>query len=298
MPSLKNIRNRIKSVKSTKKITSAMKMIAATKLRRAEEHVIASRPYSDMMSQMLTELLNRETFEVPHQLLVGTGKKETYLVVVLTSDRGLCGGFNGSVVRSARKYIDKLEEEGKKVKIICMGRRGRDVMRGTPHRDKIVKTFSALGRPKFYQANTVSKSILEMFDNNEFDHCLLFYNRFYSAMTQKVTNHQLIPYTPLDQMDVKERSEKAPEYINSLYEYEPCEKTVLDQLLPNNFAVQLYRAMLENNASEHGARMTAMDSATRNAEDMINKLNLSYNRTRQSIVTNELSEIVAGAEAL
>lgn len=297
MPSLKDIRIRIKSVKSTKKITAAMKMIAATKLRKAEECVQESRLYADLMSQMITDLLNRTMhLEKMPKLLVGNGAAERVMVILLTSDRGLCGGFNGNIVRAALRYIQTLKDEGKSVQIVCVGRRGLELISGSAKND-VVESFNAYGAPQFYQAKRIAKSVLELFAQDKFDQCIMFYNRFFSAMTQKVTTHRLIPYSPIEEMGLV-AAQVTPLQNLSLFEYEPGEEAVLDQLLPKNFEVQLYRAMLENTASEHGARMTAMDTATRNANDMISRLNLSYNRKRQAIVTNELMEILAGAEAL
>lgn len=298
MSGLKEIRNRIKSVKSTRKITSAMKMIAATKLRKAGYQVVAARPYAALMSQLIADLLERDAvFENMPKLLVGTPEDNRILVIIITSDRGLCGGFNTNVVRAARDYMAQAHKEGKTTKIVCVGRRGYDSVRVTSYASDVLKTFSAFEQPKFYQAKQVAKVVLDLFAQDAFDRCVMFYSHFHTAISQTVTKHQLIPYNPLPHTDVQTPARERAAG-DAIYDYEPSEAAVLDQLLPNNFETQLYLAMLENTASEHGARMTAMDGATRNSNDMIDRLNLSYNRTRQSIVTNELTEIVSGAEAL
>lgn len=300
MPSLKDLRTRKASVISTKKITSAMKMIAAAKMRKSQERVESSKVYADMMSNMLSALVEKgRTFEMPPKLLVGTGQDSRHLIIVVTSDRGLCGSFNSGLVRSVTKRLEELQGKSHSFNIICLGRRGRDILRSTPYRDQIIETFPAFDKPKFWQAKRVCNLILQAFENDEFDTCTIFYNRFISVISQKLTTHQLIPYTPLfpEEKETPENVEQQNELV-SIYEYDPSEKQVLGDLLPQNLAVQIYRAMLENAASEHGARMTAMDSATRNADEMIDKLELQYNRTRQAIVTKELIEIISGADAL
>ena len=300
MPSLKEFRNRIASVKSTQKITSAMKMVAAAKLRRAQEHAEASRPYSERMGRMLGSLAKSvEGLPGAPKLLAGTGKEDTYLVVVATADRGLCGGFNSSIVREARRRIDQLLRDGKEVKILCLGRKGRDQLRRF-HGDKVIDTIEELNKPyvRFEPAAEVADRVIRMFEDGEFDVCLLYYAQFKSAIQQIVTEQQLIPFKVEELED--EAEEEAPEAIKkgAVYEYEPNEEEILKELLPRNLAVQLFKALLENNASEHGARMTAMDNATRNAGDMIDRLTLQYNRQRQSVVTNELIEIISAKEAL
>ena len=300
MPSLKEFRNRISSVKSTQKITSAMKMVAAAKLRRAQEQAEASRPYAERMGRMLGSLAKSvEGLPGAPKLLAGTGKEDSYLVVVATADRGLCGGFNSSIVREARRRIDQLLRDGKQVKILCLGRKGRDQLRRF-HGDKIIDTVEELNKPhvRFEPAAEVADRVIRMFEDGEFDVCLLYYAQFKSAISQIVTEQQLIPFKVEELED--EDDEEAPEAIKkgAVYEYEPNEEQILKELLPRNLAVQLFKALLENNASEHGARMTAMDNATRNAGDMIEKLTLRYNRQRQSVVTNELIEIISAKEAL
>jgi F-type H+-transporting ATPase subunit gamma len=300
VPSLKEFRNRIASVKSTQKITSAMKMVAAAKLRRAQEQAEASRPYAERMGRMLGSLAKSvEGLPGAPKLLAGTGKDDTYLVVVATADRGLCGGFNSSIVREARRRIDQLVRDGKQVKILCLGRKGRDQLRRF-HGDKIIDTVEELNKPyvRFEPAAEVADRVIRMFEEGEFDVCLLYYAQFKSAISQIVTEQQLIPFKVEELED--EAEEEAPEAIKkgAVYEYEPNEEQILKELLPRNLAVQLFKALLENNASEHGARMTAMDNATRNAGDMIDKLTLRYNRQRQSVVTNELIEIISAKEAL
>jgi F-type H+-transporting ATPase subunit gamma len=292
MPSLKELRNRINSVKSTRKITSAMKMVAGAKLRRAQEQAEAARPYADRMSRMLGSLADSMKGQAgAPPLLAGTGKTQNYLVVLVTSDRGLCGAFNSSVARRARQLARRLQGEGKAAKFMCVGKKGRDNLR----RDMpslIGDVFTEIGRKqvRFDEADKIARRIVELYDKGEYDVCVVVFNRFKSAMSQIPTEQQLIPFA-------------APEGgaaagIKTSYDYEPDEKEILAELLPRNMSVQIYRALLESNASEHGARMTAMDNATRNAGDMIRKLTLVYNRTRQAMITKELIEIISGAEAL
>jgi F-type H+-transporting ATPase subunit gamma len=290
MPSLKDLKNRINSVKSTQKITSAMKMVAAAKLRRAQEHAEAARPYAERMERMLGSLAASVAGrEGAPPLLVGTGRGHTHLIVVMTSDRGLCGGFNSSIVRAARRKVRELRLEGREVKLFCVGRKGRDQLR----RDLgslIVGHMEEIGRPRlnFPVAAAIATRLADMFQSGEFDICQLVYNKFKSAMTQTVTFQQLIPFAASGAASAEE----------SFYDYEPDETEILEALLPRNLGVQVFRALLENNASEQGARMTAMDSATRNAGEMINKLTIFYNRSRQAYITKELIEIISGAEAL
>ena len=293
MPSLKDLRVRINSVKSTQKITSAMKMVAAAKLRRAQERAEAARPFAQRMERMMASLASGTAGqEGAPALLAGTGRQDTHLVVVMTSYRGLCGGFNSSIVREARRVIRALEAENRKVKIFCIGRKGRDQLKRDMG-EKIVGFIDEIGRPslKFDEAQAVAEKILAMFEAGEFDVCTVVYNRFKSAMTQIVTAQQIIPLPA-------PREEDMPDLGGAVYEYEPDEQEILADLLPRNVAVQIFRALLENAASEEGARMTAMDSATRNAGDMINRLTINYNRTRQAAITKELIEIISGAEAV
>jgi F-type H+-transporting ATPase subunit gamma len=293
MPSLKDLRNRIGSVKQTQKITSAMKLVAASKLRRAQEQAEASRPFAERMSDMLANL-GASVADVAGAppLLAGTGRDEVHLLVVATADRGLCGGFNASIVRGARLHIRELRSAGKQVKILCIGRKGRDMLR-REFASLIVDTIEGIGRRRleYAEAATVGERLERMYEAGEFDVCTIVFNRFRSAISQIVTFRQLIPVEPAEvEHDVAE--------ARAVYEFEPDEQTILMELLPRNLAVQIYRALVENAASEQGARMTAMDSATRNAGDMIERLTLFYNRTRQAQITKELIEIVSGAQAL
>jgi F-type H+-transporting ATPase subunit gamma len=292
MPSLKDLKIRINSVKSTQKITSAMKMVAAAKLRRAQEQAEAARPYAERMERVLGALAGAMAGqEGAPALLAGRGADKTHLVVVMTSDRGLCGGFNSTIVRGARRQIRDLQGQGREVKIICVGRKGRDQLR----RDfgpLIIATIEDVGRPKldFAAANKIAERLATMYEAGEFDVCTLIYNRFKSVITQIVTLQQLIPFA------VAAPPGEAAD--RPFYEYEPDESEILAALLPRNLSMQVYRALLENAASEQGARMTAMDNATRNAGDMINRLTINYNRTRQAYITKELIEIISGAEAV
>lgn len=296
MANLKALKIRINSVRATQKITQAMKMVAASKLRRAQEAAEAARPFAERMERMIVSLAasvgDRE--DAP-RLLAGTGKDDVHLIVVATADRGLCGGFNSSIVRAARARIQRLREAGKTVKVLCIGRKGRDMLR-RDHGDLIVDMISFMGVRQigFAEVEPVSRQILDMFDEGAFDVCSVFYNRFRSALVQVVTEQQLIP-TPIG---ADGEPEKAIDLGGAIYEYEPEESVILADLLPRNLSIQLFRAMLENGASEQGARMTAMDNATRNAGDMIDRLTLTYNRERQAAITKELIEIISGAEAL
>jgi F-type H+-transporting ATPase subunit gamma len=302
MPNLKDLRVRIDSVKSTQKITSAMKMVAAAKLRRAQDQAEAARPYSERMDRMLGSLSEGlPTGAGGPELLAGNGKDDVHLIVVMSSDRGLCGGFNSSIVRGAVRIIRRLLDDGKEVKVLCVGRKGRDILR-RDFRSLILDTFQDLGRKRlsFADAETVSDRVLSMFEAGEFDVCTIIYNRFQSAMTQIVTPQQLIPFQASDASQTNDASndESSDGSQKAVYEFEPDEKEILEDLLPRNLSVQLFRALLENNASEQGARMTAMDNATRNAGEMIDDLTITYNRTRQAFITKELIEIISGAEAL
>ena len=296
MASLKDLRVRINSVRSTQKITRAMQMVAASKLRRAQEQAEAGRPYADRMRRMITSLTAAMTNpdDAP-VLMVGRSEDRVQLLVVATSERGLCGSFNTNIVRRARQRISVLTQSGKEVKILCIGKKGRDMLR-RDHGQRIIDIIdlSNVRRLGFADAAPIAQRIIEMFEAGEFDVCSLFFSHFKSVLTQEVTEHQLIPVV------VPEASEQDlhPEGTNAMYEYEPQEDEILVELLPRNISVQVYRALLENAASEQGSRMTAMDNATRNAGDMIDKLTLVYNRTRQAIITKELIEIISGAEAV
>lgn len=293
MPSLKDLKNRITSVKSTRKITSAMKMVAGSKLRRAQENAELARPYALRMARMLASLAGNVVLsDSTPRLLAGTGKNDVVLLVVMTSDRGLCGAFNGSVVREARRLIKQLESEGKTVKLLCVGRKGRDLLR-REYAKQIVGSFEDVGRKRlgFEDADRVTAKINDLFETGQFDVCHLVSNRFKSAISQIVTLKQLIPFAV-------EKTEIASDTLQATYEFEPDEETILASLLPRALAVSVYGALLESAAGEQAARMTAMDNATRNAGDMINKLTLNYNRSRQAYITKELIEIISGAEAV
>ena len=293
MPSLKELRNRIGSVKQTQKITSAMKLVAASKLRRAQEQAEASRPFAERMADMIANLsAGVADVEGAAPLLAGTGSDEVHLLVVATADRGLCGGFNSSIARGARNRIRELRGAGKQVKVLCIGRRGRDMLR-REFGALIVDTIEGIGRRRleFAEAVGVGERLERMYEAGEFDVCTIVFNRFRSAISQILTFQQLIP---VESAEIDQETGDA----KPVYEFEPDEQTILMELLPRNLAVQIYRALVENAASEQGARMTAMDNATRNAGEMIERLTLFYNRTRQAQITRELIEIVSGAEAL
>ncbi len=293
MPSLKDLRLRISSVKSTKKITSAMKMVSAAKLRRAQEAAEAARPYAERMDRMMRNLAaGLDADAKAPRLMTGTGKEKTHLVVVFTSDRGLCGAFNAAVVRSVRARVREMLAIGKQVKILTVGRKGRDMLR-TEFGGLIVDQRTGIGRKgvSFAEADDVASVLVRMFEAGEFDVCWAVYNRFQSAMTQVVTWQQVVPFAAADDAAATAAAAKA-------YDYEPSQEAILEELVPRNLSVQLFRFLLESQASEHGARMTAMDNATRNAGDMIDNLTLTYNRTRQAFITRELIEIISGAEAV
>ncbi|MGH6953199.1 MAG: F0F1 ATP synthase subunit gamma [Alphaproteobacteria bacterium] len=302
MPSLKDLRVRINSVRSTQKITSAMKMVAGAKLRRAQEKAEAARPYADRMERMLSSLAESFAGRADGApMLVGTGKDAVQLLVVATADRGLCGSFNSTIVRETRRAIRALQHDGKTVKILCVGRKGRDQLR-RQYGSLIVDSFQEVDRPQlgFAAAERVGRRVSELFLAGGFDVATIIYNRFKSALTQFVTRQQLIPFLSRapESATAREQAERRPETASAVYEYEPSEEEILDNLLPRNLSIQIYRALLENYASEQGARMTAMDNATRNAGEMIARLTLNYNRTRQAYITRELIEIISGAEAL
>ena len=293
MPSLKDLRSRIRSVKQTQKITSAMKLVAASKLRRAQEQAESSRPFAERMSEMLANLgASVAGVEGAPPLLAGTGKDEIHLLVVATADRGLCGGFNASIARGARARIRELRGAGKQVKVLCIGRKARDMLRRELG-GLVVGIVEGVGRRRLEYAEAVgiAERIERMYEAGEFDVCTIVFNRFRSAIAQILTFQQLIPVEPAEvDRDAAE--------VTAVYEFEPDEQSILAELLPRNLAVQIYRALVENAASEQGARMSAMDNATRNAGEMIEGLTLVYNRTRQAQITRELIEIVSGAEAL
>ena len=291
MASLKDLRNRISSVKATQKITKAMQMVAAAKLRRAQTAAEAARPYAERMEQVLAGLAASlgEGTQKP-RLLAGSGRDDVHLLVVCTAERGLCGAFNSSIARLARDKAVSLLALGKKVKIICVGKKGYDLLKRQfgSHIIEVVDLRS-VRQPGFDNAEEIGRKILELFDKGEFDVCTLFYSRFRSVITQIPTALQLIP---------AEFAATEGNAAAAVYDYEPEEQEILSALLPRNISVQVFRALLENAASEQGARMSAMDNATRNAGDMIRKQTLTYNRTRQAMITKELIEIISGAEAL
>ena len=293
MPSLKSFRNRIASVKATRKITRAMQMVAASKLKRAQDAAQAARPYVEKMAAVITSLAGSMAGNPgAPRLLTGTGSDQVQLVIVATADRGLCGGFNTNIVRRARQFIDGLLRDGKEVKILCVGRKGRDQLRrlyGAHILDTI--EMGHVKRLGFADAAEIGRRVLELYAEGQFDVATICYAKFKSVMSQEPVAQRLIP-APIEAAD------SAKQAAGAVYDYEPDEAEILAELLPRNVSVQIFRALLENAASEQGARMTAMDSATRNAGDVIDRLTLQYNRTRQAMITKELIEIISGAEAL
>ena len=294
MPSLKYLRNRIASVKATRKITKAMQMVAAAKLRRAQEAATAARPYAERMDRLLANLNRRANRENAPRLLVGTGKDDVHLLVVMTAERGLCGGFNANIAKLARQDAQRLLAAGKTVKILSVGRKGADNLRRSYGRQIVDRVdLRGLKQIGFDAATGIANKVLAMFEAGEFDVATVYFSEFKSVITQKPTALQIIP-TKLPQG----AAEAAAGGQQAIYEYEPSENEILSELVPRNIASQIFRGLLENAASEQGARMSAMDSATRNAGDMIDKLTLRYNRQRQANITKELIEIISGAEAL
>jgi F-type H+-transporting ATPase subunit gamma len=291
MPSLKSLKMRIASVKSTQKITKAMKMVAASKLRRAQEAAEAARPYSSRMEGVIASLAGKAGGDGASPLLIGTGKDQIHLVVVATGERGLCGAFNTNIVKAARLRVDGLINAGKTVKILCVGKKGRAQLLRT-HAKYIIDTIDLAGIKKigFADADAVAKRVLAMFGAGDFDVAWLFYAKFQSALVQIPTEQQLIPV----QLPGNDNSAG----VAAAVDYEPNEEAILEDLLPRNIAVQIYKALLENSASFYGAQMNSMDNASRNAGDMIKRLSITYNRTRQATITKELIEIISGAEAL
>ena len=291
MPNLKDLKNRIESVKNTRKITKAMQMVAAAKLRRAQDAAEASRPYSERFNAVLASLAasvgNSENAPV---LLRGTGKHEVHLLIVMTAERGLCGGFNSNIAKLTRSHAARLKEGGKQVKIITVGKKGRDALKRdlgdyfVEHVD--LSEFKSI---KYVNAQAIAKALLARFDNNEYDVATIFYSKFVNVVSQIPTAQQIIPAIFEDQSLASD---------TAVYDYEPDEETILADLLPRGVTTQIFAALLENGASEQGARMSAMDNATRNAGDMIDKLTIEFNRSRQAVITNELIEIISGAEAL
>ena len=292
MPSLDDLKKRIKSVKSTQKITKAMKMVAAAKLRKAQESAEKGRPYSQKMQNIILNLTNsiNNTQNAP-KLLVGNGKDKIYLCLVLTADRGLCGGFNSNICKLAKINFQKILDEGKDLKIITVGAKGLDQIK-REYGQYIIKKFSFKDKKKitFNEAEIVGKELVNLFSNNEFDKCILFYNNFKNVITQIPQAQQIIP------AEKKPATEENKDLAS--YEFEPNEDEILEDLLPKNISTQVFKAFLENAASEQGSRMTAMDNATRNAGDLVDKLTINYNRSRQASITKELIEIISGAESL
>ena len=291
MASLDDLRKRIVSVKSTQKITKAMKMVAAAKLRKAQESAEKGRPYSEKMQNIILNLTDSisDPANAP-KLLVGNGKDQVHLCIVMTSDRGLCGGFNSNICRLAKNYFLNILKDGKELKIITVGSKGHDQLKREYSKHIINKlSFKDKKKISFTEADEVGKIIIDLFSKNQFDKCILFYNNFKNVMTQIPEAQQIIP------AEVKKNSKKNEEIF---YEFEPDEDEILEDLLPKNISTQVFKAFLENSASEQGSRMTAMDSATRNAGDLVNKLTINYNRSRQAVITKELIEIISGAESL
>mgnify|MGYP005695534721 FL=1 len=295
MPSLDDLKKRIASVKSTQKITKAMKMVAAAKLRKAQEAAEQSRPYSDNMKNLM-DSISRGFVQTDssRNLLTGNDEDKTYLLVLFTSERGLCGGFNSQISKALREKVVDLQKENKTVKIICIGKKGYDIVK-RQYGDQIVDTvdLSAVKSIQYGDAKKISDKIIKMYFDAEFDKCLIFYNKFKSVISQIPTEQQVVP-AEIVESDNDENISRD----NSFFEFEPNEKEILEELLPLNFAVQIFKALLESSASEQGSRMSAMDNASRNASDMIDSLTLFYNRSRQAVITKELIEIISGAEAV
>ena len=293
MPSLKDLRNRITSVKSTQKITKAMKMVAAAKLRKAQENAEKGRAYSEKMNNIIANLKQSiaDVSSAP-KLLAGNNKSEVHLCIVITADRGLCGGFNTNIVKKAREYFNQIIDANKKLKIITVGSKGDDQIKRN-FKDYIVEkiSYKNVKNISLNEASELTSKIITMFENNEFDVCTIFYNKFKSVISQEPQAQQIIPVENLD-ADVESSEDE------DQYEFEPDENEILEYLLPQNITTQLYKAFLENAASEQGSRMSAMDNATRNAGDLIDKLTINYNRSRQAVITKELIEIISGAESL
>jgi len=291
MASLDDLKKRIASVKSTQKITKAMKMVAAAKLRRAQDSAEKGRPYSEKMNNIILNLSTGiSDKENAPRLLSGSGKDKVHLCVVMTSDRGLCGGFNSNIIKKAKSYFAKLSEEGKDLKIVTVGSKGNDQLKRV-YSDKIIAnmSFKESKNANYFDAEKVGKMVIEKFESEEFDVCTIFYNQFKNVITQIPQAQQIIPLN----------TENSDENISEdSYEFEPDEDEILSNLLPKNISTQIFKAMLENSASEQGSRMSAMDNATRNAGEMVDKLTIEYNRSRQAAITKELIEIISGAESL
>jgi len=289
MPSLKDLKNRISSVKSTQKITSAMKMVAAAKLRRAQDQALASRPYTSLMDKIVSKISSKAT-GTSIDLLTGKPENKTQLLVVFSADRGLCGGFNGSITRSVKKEINNLQKNNVNVKLLMVGKKSADSLNREYGNLFIDKIEGKSAKPNYADAEVLATKIIDLFENGDFGVCRVIYNKFVSAIAQEVTFKSLIPA----EVQINEEDKDTA----SIYDFEPSEEEILTDLLPRNLATQLFSSQIESTASELAARMTAMDNATRNAGEMIDKLTLQYNRTRQAVITSELIEIISGAEAL
>ena len=297
MPSLKDIKTQINSVGSTRKITSAMKMVAASKLRRSQEKAEAARPYSSRLEEMLASLASSAASgEGIIKLLTGTGNDQNYIIVPVSADRGLCGGFNSSINRETFKLVKSLEGNGKNVQIMPLGKKSRDFFNRVM-KDQIIESFVDLNisNTGYDSALQVSNKLQELYFEEKFDKCILVFNKFKSAISQEVTKQQLIP---LDVSNSSKEENVDDSSAKAIYDYEPDEETILKDLLPKNVSIQMFKVLLESDAGEHGARMAAMDNATRNAGEMIDSLTLKYNRTRQAFITKELIEIISGAESV
>ena len=297
MPSLKDIKTQINSVGSTRKITSAMKMVAASKLRRSQEKAEAARPYSSRLEEMLASLASSAASgEGIIKLLTGTGNDQNYVVVPVSADRGLCGGFNSSINKETFRLVKSLEDDGKNVQLMPVGKKSRDFFNRVM-KDKILDSFSDLNVSVngYDAALQVSNKLQELYFDGKFDKCIIVFNKFKSAISQEVTQQQLIP---LDVSDSSKEENVDDSAAKAIYDYEPDEETILKDLLPKNVSIQIFKVLLESDAGEHGARMAAMDNATRNAGEMIDSLTLKYNRTRQAFITKELIEIISGAESI
>ena len=290
MPSLKDLKNRIGSVKSTQKITSAMKMVAAAKLRKAQDQALASRPYTSLMDNIVSKISSK-TSSNSIELLSGKPDNKTHLLVVFSADRGLCGGFNGSITRAVRSEVKKLQQDGINVKLLMVGKKSAESLNRDYGNLFIERIDGKSAKPNFTDSEILARKIIDLFENGEFGVCKVIFNKFVSAITQEVTFKSLVP------ADIKPIETDGDEN-GSIYEFEPSEEEILNDLLPRNLATQLFSSQIESTASELAARMTAMDNATRNAGEMIDKLTLQYNRTRQAVITSELIEIISGAEAL
>ena len=292
MPSLDDLKKRITSVKSTQKITKAMKMVAAAKLRRAQESAEKGRPFSEKMNNIILDLSNSISNKGnASKFLVGTGKDDTHLCVVITADRGLCGGFNTNICRKAKSYFEKILKEGKTLKIFTVGSKGYEQLKrgyGSYIIEKI--NFKGFKKITYKEAEQIGEKIIELFNKSQFDVCKIFYNKFKNVITQIPQEQQIVP--------IENQKKKEEKTSGNFYEFEPEENEILNNLLPRNISTQIFKAFLENAASEQGSRMTAMDSATRNAGDLVDKLTITYNRSRQAAITKELIEIISGAESL